>query len=77
MTEIEAALERIRAVADRRGLAELARVAGVPYTTVHSFHERGWTNKNLKVVQKLVSAADEIAARADSDDDAPTQDAAA
>lgn len=64
MTEIEAALQRIRLVADRKGgLAELAREAEVPYTTVHSFADRDWGNKNLSVVEKLVAAADRITAR--------------
>lgn len=64
MTEIEAALQRIRTVADRKGgLADLAREADVPYTTVHSFSERDWQHKNLEVVEKLVAAADRIAAR--------------
>jgi precorrin-6B methylase 1 len=68
MTEIEAALQRIRTVADRKGgLAILAREADVPYTTVHSFSERDWSHKNLEVIEKLVAAADRIAAR---DDDA-------
>lgn len=75
MTEIEAALQRIRTVADRKGgLAELAREADVPYTTVHSFSERDWSHKNLEVVEKLVAAADRIAARAEA---AESRDAAA
>jgi soluble P-type ATPase len=66
MTEISAALDRIREVADRKGgLVELALVAGVPYTTVHSFAKRGWTHKNIRVIEKLSAAADEISARGD------------
>lgn len=63
MTEITAAVDRIRRVADRKGgLTLLAQEAGVPYTTVHSFSQRGWTNKNLDVIEKLVAAAERIEA---------------
>lgn len=64
MTEIEQALARIRAVANRKGgLAELSREAEVPYTTIHSFHQRDWQHKNLEVIEKLTAAADRIAQR--------------
>lgn len=58
MTEIEQAISRIRAVAeDKGGLARLAQEAGVPYSTVHSFHQRNWSHKNLEVIEKLSAAA--------------------
>jgi hypothetical protein len=57
MTEIADTIDNIRAVADDIGLAELAREAGVPYTTVKSFADRGWTHKNLDVIEKLGAAA--------------------
>lgn len=76
MTEIETALARVQAVAARKGgLAELAREADVPYTTVHSFSDRNWSHKNLEVIEKLVAAADRIAAR-DAETASSTQDAA-
>jgi precorrin-6B methylase 1 len=66
MTEIAAAVERIRRIGARKGgLAELAREADVPYTTVHSFSERDWSHKNLTVIEKLVAAAERIEARGD------------
>lgn len=64
MTEITAAIERIRRVGDRKGgLADLAREADVPYTTVRSFSGRGWTHKNLAVIEKLAAAAERLEAR--------------
>ena len=61
---IAAGIERIRSVAERKGgLAALAAEAGVPYTTVHSFAQRGFANKNLEVLEKLAEAAERIAAR--------------
>ena len=69
MTEIGSAIERIRKVGDRKGgLADLAREADVPYTTVHSFSERGWTHKNLAVIEKLAAAAERIEARGSEDE---------
>lgn len=67
MTEIEQAVARIRAVASRKGgLMDLSREAGVPYTTVHSFHQRDWSHKNLEVIEKLTAAADRIAQRGEA-----------
>lgn len=63
MNEMERAIARIREMADRRGLAELSREAGVPYSTVHSFAQRAWSNKNLEVLQKLSAAAERLALR--------------
>jgi hypothetical protein len=63
MTENSSTLDRIKLVADRVSLAELAREAGVPYTTVHAFHRRGWKHKNLEVIDKLAAAADRITER--------------
>jgi precorrin-6B methylase 1 len=71
MTEIAAAVERIRNVGRRKGgLALLAQESGVPYTTVHSFAQRDWSHKNLEVIEKLVAAAERIEASlpADADD---------
>lgn len=60
MSEIAQTIGRIRAVADLKGLAELASEAGVPYSTVHSFAKRGWSHKNLDVLEKLSAAADRM-----------------
>ncbi len=74
MSEIATAVDTIRAQADRLGLAALAREAGVPYTTVKSFADRGWSNKNLDVVEKLAEAANRLALQEGSGD---THEAAA
>lgn len=64
MSDIASSLARIRLVADRKGgLAELSRVADVPYSTVHSFAKRDWTNKHLDVLEKLAGAAEVITKR--------------
>lgn len=60
MTEISTATDSIRQAAEAAGLPELAREAGVPYTTVRSFAERGWSHKNLETFEKLASAAKRI-----------------
>jgi len=61
MSEIASAIEHIRAVANEHGLPELAREAGVPYSTVHSFGKRGWSNKHIEVIEKLSAAAKRLA----------------
>jgi lambda repressor-like predicted transcriptional regulator len=63
MSDIANAIACIRRAADRSSVAELAREAGVPYTTVHSFADRKWSHKNLEVIQKLEKAAERINAR--------------
>jgi hypothetical protein len=60
MSEIAAAIESIKTAAERVGLANLAREAGVPYTTVKSFADRGWSHKNLDAIEKLATAADRL-----------------
>jgi hypothetical protein len=57
MSPVAQAIVAVRQSADRVGLGELARVAGVPYTTVKSFADRGWENKNLEVLERLYAAA--------------------
>lgn len=65
MTEIAAAIERIRRVAEAKGgLARIAAEADVPYTTVHSFQQRDWSHKNIEVIEKLAAAAERIEAEA-------------
>lgn len=63
MTEISHTLEAVRKTAERVGLAEFARAADVPYTTVKSFSDRGWSHKNLEVLQKLADAASRLDAK--------------
>jgi hypothetical protein len=66
MSEISSAIESIRQAAGKAGLVELAREAGVPYTTVHSFSNRQWSHKNLDVLEKLAGAAQRINDRQES-----------
>lgn len=57
MSEIENVLSEIRLAAEAVGIPVLAAEAGVPLTTVRSYAERGWTHKNLAVIQSLSAAA--------------------
>lgn len=58
MLDLQASIETLRRIGDApNGLAELSREAGVPYTTVKSFRDRGWSNKSLDVLSKLLPAA--------------------
>lgn len=80
MSEIDDAIARVRAVADRHGLAALARAADVPYTTVQTFAKRGWTHKNLEVVRKLATGARRLSAEGGDvrhDPSSPAEDGAA
>lgn len=64
MTDFTAALEAIRQIGDQKGgVSLLAKEADVPYTTVQSLKDRGWSNKNLEVLAKLAAAAEKIAAQ--------------
>jgi hypothetical protein len=64
MTDLTAALQGVRSTANREGVAKLAAEAGVPYTTVRSLAERGWSNKHLSTLEKLVAAAARLDAAA-------------
>jgi len=63
MSQTASPLERIRQASELVNVAEFAREAEVPYTTVHAFKERDWTHKNLEIIDKLAAAADRIIAR--------------
>lgn len=54
-------LRPVAATAERVGIAELAREAGVPASTVYSMAARGWTNKGLAVLARLNSASNRLA----------------
>jgi len=56
MTDIEDAVREVRENADRFGLVALAREAGVPYTTLHTFARRGWRLKSLDMMESLIAA---------------------
>lgn len=61
MTQVNDIINNVRKAAETHGLAALAREADVPYTTVKSFADRGWSNKNLQVIDALARASDRLA----------------
>ena len=60
MQSVAEGMERVAAVADRVGVNELAREAGMPLSTVKSFRKRGWSLQSLPNCEKLIAAADRI-----------------
>ena len=66
MDLIDTAISNVRAAAQAHGLAELARAAGLPYTTVKSFADRDWSHKNLETIRALNAAADRLASESAS-----------
>lgn len=60
MTQLTDTITRVRTAAEQVGLREFARIADVPYTTLKSFADRGWSNKNVLVLQKLADAASKV-----------------
>lgn len=58
MSDISDNVNLIKQAANQFGLPKLAERAGVAYTTLKSFANRGWTSKNLQVVQQLHVAAE-------------------
>jgi len=63
METLDEGMKRVAAVAARVGVARLAREAGVPKSTVQSFRARDWELKSLPTCEKLIAAADRLAAR--------------
>lgn len=61
MTQVNDIIDNVRRAAETHGLAALAREADVPYTTVKSFADRGWSNKNLQVIDALARASNRLA----------------
>ena len=53
-------MQRVGRVAEKVGVRELAREAGVPLGTVKSFRARGWSVKSLSNCEKLIAAADRL-----------------
>lgn len=58
MTDITRAIQQIEAVEREIGVAELAREADVPYTTVVGWKIHGWRPKWVATLEKLASAAE-------------------
>ena len=68
MHTISEHVERIRTVSEAVGAAELARQAGVPYTTVVDWKAREYRPRSVDIFEQLAIAADTlIAQRAESD----------
>jgi hypothetical protein len=63
MANLDEGMRRVAAVAARVGVTRLAREAGVPKSTVRSFRDRDWELKSLPTCEKLIAAADRLAAR--------------
>jgi precorrin-6B methylase 1 len=63
MSPISSTIQTVRQSAQKVGLGELAREAGVPYTTVKSFADRGWEHKNFEVLERLWCAAERLRER--------------
>jgi len=55
-------MEAIKVEAERVGVRDYARRAGVPYTTARSWAERGWTSKQLVTLDRLAAVLPEKAA---------------
>lgn len=62
MTEVARAIEAIEKAATKVGLPELARRADVPYTTAADWRAKGYRPDYIKTFEKLVAAAEMIAA---------------
>lgn len=60
MQTIEERMKRVGEIAEIVGLAELAREAGMPRTTVRSYHDRDWRLASLANCEKLIAAADRL-----------------
>ena len=60
MQTVAEGMERVAQMAERVGVAELAREAGMPQSTVRSFRDRGWALKSLPNCEKLIAAAERL-----------------
>ena len=60
MQTVAEGMERVAAIADRVGVTELAREAGMPLSTVKSFRKRGWSLRSLPNCEKLIAAAERL-----------------
>lgn len=60
MSSISEHIERIRAVNETAGTAELARQAGLPYTTVVDWKARNFRPRSVDIFEQLAEAADAL-----------------
>jgi hypothetical protein len=58
MTDITRAIQQIEAVEQKIGVAELAREAAIPYTTLVGWKAHGWRPKGVATLEKLAAAAE-------------------
>lgn len=57
MTDVTLAIEQIRIAAKAHGLPELARVSGIPYTTLVDWDKADWRPRSVKTLERLATAA--------------------
>lgn len=53
-------MARVGQMAERVGIRALALAAGLPYSTVRSYADRGWGQKYLPVCDALIAAAERL-----------------
>ena len=75
MTPVTDAVDRIRLVEDKVGAAELARLSGVPYTTIVDWKAKEFRARSVGILEKLSKTADEwLAANPEEPEAAPVSD---
>jgi len=57
MTSISSTIANVAKLHSEVGTAELARMSGVPYTTIVDQAARGWRSRSIDVLEKLEAAA--------------------
>lgn len=62
MSSIEQSIEVVRRVHQTLGAKELARLSGVPYTTIREAASRGFAGKPIETLIALVQAAEKVEA---------------
>ena len=58
MSSVDAAIDTIRRVAGKLGLAEFSRLSDVPYTTLRECEQRDFRGRPIETLDKLVKAAE-------------------
>jgi hypothetical protein len=69
MSSIAQSIEAIRRVHSKLGTAELARRAGLPYTTVNDCQRRQFVGPSVETLLKLAEVAEQADASADPEAD--------
>lgn len=63
MLDLESAIAIVRRVHSEIGTAELARISGVPYTTLRDWEARDFTSPAFETLTRLAAAAEAHEAR--------------